>query len=55
MITSMNATGAAGPDGIPDDANADGVPDFYPTVYFGNPWVYAPNYVTPAPGTPVPC
>ena len=46
----VNATGAAGPDGIPDDANADGVADFYPTVYFGNPWVYAPNYATPASG-----
>ena len=40
------------PDGIPDDANADGIADFYPTVYFGNPWVYAPNYVTPAEAGP---
>ncbi len=47
-----NATGAAGPDGIPDDANADGIPDFYPTVYFGNPWVQVPPYVWPANGNP---
>ncbi|AMV38837.1 type II secretion system protein J [Planctomyces sp. SH-PL62] len=27
------ANGAAGPDGIPDDANGDNVPDWYPTLY----------------------
>ena len=46
-----NASGAAGRDGIPDDANADGIPDFYPTVYFNNPWVFARGYSTPTGGS----
>lgn len=28
-----NFTGATPPDGLPDDANGDGVPDYYPTIY----------------------
>jgi type II secretory pathway pseudopilin PulG len=27
-------TGAAGPDGLPDDNNGDGIPDYYPTLYY---------------------
>jgi type II secretory pathway pseudopilin PulG len=26
--------GANGPDGVPDDNNADGIPDYWPTLYF---------------------
>lgn len=48
-----NATGAPGPDGLPDDSNADGVPDFYPTLYYHCPWIFAPGYTsTPPGGTP---
>jgi prepilin-type N-terminal cleavage/methylation domain-containing protein len=49
-----NPSGPAGPDGLPDDQNNDGVPDFYPTLYVdisgatwfwtSMPYVYAPNY-----------
>ena len=28
-----NSTGALGPDGLPDDTNQDGVPDYVPTLY----------------------
>ncbi len=30
-----NATGATVPDGLPDDSNNDGVPDYYPVMYPG--------------------
>jgi prepilin-type N-terminal cleavage/methylation domain-containing protein len=30
-----NTTGAAAPDGQADDQNTNGVPDYYPTLYFG--------------------
>lgn len=40
-----NTTGAAVPDGQPDDINFDGVPDYYPTLYPGNPY----SVGTPAP------
>jgi type II secretory pathway pseudopilin PulG len=26
--------GVTGPDGIPDDSNGDGIPDYYPTLYY---------------------
>ncbi|MBX6314188.1 MAG: prepilin-type N-terminal cleavage/methylation domain-containing protein, partial [Isosphaeraceae bacterium] len=31
----INLAGATAPDGIPDDTNSDGVPDYYPTLYAG--------------------
>ncbi len=48
-FTSSSNPGA--PDGIPDDSNADGVPDYYPTLYYdgagfsptGNNLNWAPN------------
>ncbi len=51
----IDATGAAGTDGIADDANADGIPDFYPTLYYNilpsntpaNPLIFAQGYTAP--------
>jgi prepilin-type N-terminal cleavage/methylation domain-containing protein len=52
----VNSTGLIGHDGIADDANADGIPDFYPTLYYNilpanapaNPLIFASNYTAPA-------
>lgn len=40
-----NSSGSAPPDGIPDDENIDGIPDYYPTLYTlafasGNPLIF---------------
>ncbi len=48
-------TGAAGTDGIPDDSNFDGMPDFYPTLYMDStstlpPLIFAPGYTLLAGG-----
>ncbi|MDR3620332.1 MAG: prepilin-type N-terminal cleavage/methylation domain-containing protein [Paludisphaera borealis] len=56
-----NATLAVGPDGIADDSNNDGVPDFYPTLYTDSTGafttalapltlIFAPGYAKPTGG-----
>jgi len=50
-------TGAFGTDGVPDDLNTDGIPDFYPTLYTDSMGalpaglIFAPGYALPSGGS----
>jgi type II secretory pathway component PulJ len=44
-FTSSDPNFVGQPDGIPDDSNSDGVPDYYPTLYYdGSGWPFSAGW-----------